>query len=112
MGTTARSACIYDDLNITCVELVPEVFKCFRYYHSDAQKVISRPNIRFIGNDGRNFLLLSPDKYDMIIVDPSPPVYNAGTVNLYTREFFTMCKEHLDAGRCYVSVVSGEHPAG
>ena len=98
MGTTARSACIYDDLNITCVELAPEVYKCFPYYHSDAQKVISRPNIRFIGNDGRNFLLLSPDKYDIIIVDPSPPVYNAGTVNLYTQEFFTLCKEHLTPG--------------
>ncbi|MGD0573012.1 MAG: fused MFS/spermidine synthase [Sedimentisphaerales bacterium] len=98
MGTTARSACIYDDLNITCVELVPEVYKCFGYYHSDAQKVISRPNVRFIANDGRNFLLLSPDKYDVIIVDPSPPVYNAGTVNLYTREFFTLCREHLTPG--------------
>jgi spermidine synthase len=98
MGTTARSACIYDDLNITCVELVPEVFKCFRYYYGDAQRVVNRPNVRFIGNDGRNFLLLSPDKYDIIIVDPSPPVYNAGTVNLYTREFFTMCKEHLTPG--------------
>ncbi|MFZ0033997.1 MAG: fused MFS/spermidine synthase [Sedimentisphaerales bacterium] len=98
MGTTARSASIYDDLNITCVELVPEVYKCFGYYHSDAQKVISRPNIRFLANDGRNFLLLSPNKYDVIIVDPSPPIYSAGTVNLYTREFFTLCKKHLTPG--------------
>jgi spermidine synthase len=98
MGTTVRSACIYDDLNITCVDLVPEVYKCFRYYHSDAQKVVSRPNIRFVANDGRNFLLLSPDKYDVITVDPSPPIYSAGTVNLYTREFFTLCKEHLTPG--------------
>lgn len=98
MGTTPTSACIYDDLNITCVELVPEVYKCFPYYHSDAQKVISRPGVRFIANDGRNFLLLSPDKYDIIIVDPSPPIYSAGTVNLYTREFFTLCKEHLTPG--------------
>jgi spermidine synthase len=98
MGTTARSASIYDDLNLTCVELVPEVFKCYGYYYSDAQKVTSRPQFHFVPNDGRNFLLLSPDKYDIIIVDPSPPVYNAGTVNLYTREFFTMCKEHLTPG--------------
>lgn len=98
MGTTPTSACIYDDLNITCVELVPEVYKCFGYYHSDAQKVISRPGVHFVANDGRNFLLLSPDKYDIIVVDPSPPVYNAGTVNLYTQEFFTLCKEHLTPG--------------
>jgi spermidine synthase len=98
MGTTARSACIYDSLNITCVELASEVYKCFPYYYSDAEKITSRPNVRFISDDGRNFLLLSPDKYDIIIVDPSPPIYNAGTVNLYTREFFTLCKEHLTLG--------------
>ncbi len=98
MGTTATSACIYDDLNITCVELVPEVYRCFGYYHSDAEKVISRPGVRFIANDGRNFLLLSDDKYDVIIVDPSPPIYAAGTVNLYTQEFFALCKEHLTRG--------------
>jgi spermidine synthase len=95
MGTTARSACIYDNLNITCVELVPEVYKCFPYYYSDAEEIISRPNVRFVADDGRNFLLLCPDKYDVIIVDPSPPIYSAGTVNLYTHEFFTLCKEHL-----------------
>jgi spermidine synthase len=98
MGTAARSACIYDNLNITCVELVSEVYKCFPYYYNDAEKVMNRANVHFISNDGRNFLLLSQDKYDIIIVDPSPPIYNAGTVNLYTREFFALCKEHLMPG--------------
>ena len=98
MGTTARSACIYDDLSITCVELVPEVYKCFGYYHSDAEEIADRPGMRFIANDGRNFLLLSKDRYDVIIVDPSPPIYAAGTVNLYTREFFALCKAHLTSG--------------
>jgi len=95
MGTTARSACIYEDLSITCVELIPEVYKCFGYYHSDAEEIASHPGMRFIANDGRNYLLLSKDRYDVIIVDPSPPIYAAGTVNLYTREFFALCKAHL-----------------
>jgi len=98
MGTTVRSASIYDDLKIDCVELVPQAYKCFPYYHADAQKIISRQNNRFIANDGRNFLLLSTDKYDIIIVDPSPPVYNAGTVNLYSQEFLKLCENHLTPG--------------
>jgi predicted membrane-bound spermidine synthase len=98
MGTTTMSACIYDNLNITCVELVPEVYKCLRYYHDNAEKILSRKNINLLGGDGRNFLLLSPEKYDIITVDPSPPIYSAGTVNLYTREFFSLCKDHLTQG--------------
>jgi len=98
MGTTVRSAGIYDDVDITAVELVPDVYECFKYYHDDAEEIESREDIDFISEDGRNFLLLSPDKYDVIIIDPSPPVYSAGTVNLYTQEFLELCKEHLTSG--------------
>ncbi len=95
MGTTLKSASIYDDLNITSVELVPEVYKCFKYYHDEAERLLGRKNLSLIAEDGRNFLLLSSDKYDVITVDPSPPIHSAGTVNLYTREFFSLCKKHL-----------------
>jgi len=96
MGTTVRSASIYDDLDITSVELVPQLYKCFKFFHSDADKVLNRKNINLVSEDGRNFLLLSQDKYDVITVDPSPPIYSAGTVNLYSQEFFSLCKEHLN----------------
>ena len=98
MGTTVKSASIYDDLNITSVELVPEVYKCFRYYHDNAEEILSRKNVNPLVGDGRNFLMLSSEKYDIITVNPSPPTYNAGTVNLYTYEFFSLCKDHLMQG--------------
>jgi spermidine synthase len=95
MGTTVKSASLYDNLNITSVELVPDVYKCFGYYHSNAQEIMSRKNYIQVASDGRNFLLLSSEKYDIITVDPSPPIHSAGTVNLYTREFFSLCRDHL-----------------
>jgi spermidine synthase len=95
MGTTLKSASVYDGLKITSVELVPEVYKCFKYYHDEAETLLSRKNLKLVAEDGRNFLLLSSDKYDVITVDPSPPIHSAGTVNLYTREFFSLCKNHM-----------------
>ena len=95
MGTTVRAACIYDDLDITSVELVPKIYECFKYHHPDTEEILSREGLDFVSGDGRNFLLLSSEKYDVITVDPSAPIYNAGTVNLYTREFLSLCKEHL-----------------
>jgi len=35
---------------------------------------------------------------DVITVDPSPPIHSAGTVNLYSREFFRLCRERLTPG--------------
>lgn len=95
MGTTLRSAALYPTLRVSTVELVPETYKTFQYYHDDAQQVLQKPNVRPYVNDGRNFLLLSDQTYDVITIDPAPPIWSAGTVNLYTREFFQVCKERL-----------------
>jgi len=95
MGTTVKSAVLYPHLNITTVDLVPEVFDTFRYYHVDAEEILKKKNVHVVAADGRNYLLLSEKKYDIITIDPPPPIYSAGTVNLYTREFLTTCRAHL-----------------
>jgi len=95
MGTTVKSATVYPDLNITAVELVPETFDTFKYFHPGAEDVLTKENVHLVTNDGRNHLLLSQKRYDVITVDPAPPIWSAGTVNLYTQEFFQLCREHL-----------------
>jgi spermidine synthase len=95
IGTTLRSASMYEDVNTTVVELVPAEFECFKYFYDDAEEIRKQKNIRFVADDGRNFLLCAQDKYDIISIDPSPPIYSAGTVNLYSQEFFKLCRERL-----------------
>lgn len=95
MGTTFRSAAAHD-LPVTVVELQPSIPKLFEYFHSDAPAIVSNPKNQIKIGDGRNFLLLSKAKYSVITIDPSPPMYSAGMVNLYTQEFFRLCRDHLD----------------
>lgn len=95
MGNTVRSALRYPELNVTTVDLVPETFETFKFYHADADRVMSNPRLHTVVNDGRNFLLLSPKLYDVITVDPPPPIWSAGTVNLYAREFFALARSRL-----------------
>ncbi len=98
MGTTTRSASKYPDLEIDAVDLVPQTFDYFHFYHDDADRVRRHPGLRFHVNDGRNQLLLSDKPYDLISVDPAPPLHSAGTVNLYSREFFELAKSRLSDG--------------
>jgi len=98
MGTTVKSAAVYNDLSVTAVELVPEAYDAFKYFHPDSQHLFSSGRIRCIVGDGRNFLLLTSKKFDVISVDPAPPVWSAGTVNLYSKEFFEQCKKRLNPG--------------
>jgi spermidine synthase len=95
MGTTFRSASRHDAA-VTVVELQPKVPALFDFFHEDAGKVLANPKNRVEIGDGRNYLLLSREKFSVITVDPAPPMYSAGTVNLYTREFFELCRSHLD----------------
>jgi len=97
MGTTVKSAAVYPGLKVTAAELVSETFDTFKFFHPDAENLLQNENIRLVANDGRNHLLLSPKKYDVITVDPAPPVWSARTVNLYTEEFFRLCKSRLNA---------------
>ncbi|HQR41316.1 MAG TPA: fused MFS/spermidine synthase, partial [Gemmatales bacterium] len=99
MGTTFRTAVMnYPQLHVDVVDIVPEVFDCFHHYHKDAAEVRKRPNGQMHADDGRNFLLTHRDAYDVITIDPAPPLHSAGTVNLYTKEFFELCKSRLTPG--------------
>ena len=98
MGTTVRSAARHAGLDVTAVELVPGVLKCFPHFHADAREVAKRPNVHLTADDGRNYLLMHSKQYDVITLDPPPPIYSAGAVNLYTREFFELCRDRLRPG--------------
>ncbi len=55
------------------------------------------PRVRTFIQDGRFFLQASPRKYDIITGEP-PPLKVAGTVNLYTKEFFSLMRSQLKQG--------------
>ncbi len=95
MGTALRSAWSHQGVKADVVELVGDTYNCFKYFHSNADTILADPRIRHFTDDGRNFLLMRPRTYDVITIDPAPPVWSAGTVNLYTKEFFELCRSHL-----------------
>ncbi len=94
MGTTYRSAMSWG-IPVTVVELVPSVPRLFSYFHSDGEKLLALPNSHVVIDDGRRYLDRSHDKYDAIIIDPPPPVQAAASSLLYSEEFYSLVKEHL-----------------
>jgi spermidine synthase len=95
MGTALRSAHSHPGVQADVVELIDDTYKCFKFFHSNAEAILADPRIRHFTDDGRNFLLMRSKTYDVITIDPAPPIWSAGTVNLYTKEFFELCRDHL-----------------
>jgi predicted membrane-bound spermidine synthase len=95
MGTTYRSALSWD-LETTAVELVPSVRDAFGYYHSDAAQILRQPGGHIVIDDGRRYLNRSRRKFDIIVIDPPPPIETAGSSLLYSQEFYGLVKQHLN----------------
>ncbi|MGB7748711.1 MAG: hypothetical protein WBN75_15660 [Verrucomicrobiia bacterium] len=97
MGTTYRSALSWK-LQTTAVELVPSVMNAFGFYHPDAARFVNDPNGRIVIDDGRRYLNRITNKFDVIVVDPPPPVEAAGSSLLFSREFCVLARQHLKPG--------------
>jgi spermidine synthase len=97
MGTTYRSALSWD-VDTTAVELIPDVPKAFGYYHADAAEVLKNPKGRIVIDDGRRFLNRTEEKFDVVVIDPPPPIEAAGSSLLYSTEFYDAVKRRLKTG--------------
>jgi spermidine synthase len=97
MGSSYRSALIAG-LDVDGVELVPSVPNMFGFYYPDANQVLANPDGHLIITDGRNYVELSDRTYDMIVVDPPPPIESAGTSVLYSKEFYEASASRLTPG--------------
>jgi spermidine synthase len=97
MGTTFRSLHSWG-IPATVVELVPSVPRLFGYFHSDAQAVLDSPLSHVVIDDGRRYLERTPQQYDVITIDPPPPVEAAGSSLLYSEDFYTVLRQRLRPG--------------
>jgi spermidine synthase len=97
MGTTFRSLLSWN-ISTTAVELVPSVPRMFWYFHSDAPELLRSPLAHVVIDDGRRYLERTTDTYDVITIDPPPPVEAAGSSLLYSKEFYATLKSRLRAG--------------
>jgi spermidine synthase len=94
MGTTHRSMLSWG-IDSTAVDLVPSVPQLFWYFHSDAPQLLASPQSHVVIDDGRRFLERTAGEYDVIVIDPPPPIGAAGSSLLYSREFYSAAKQRL-----------------
>ena len=97
MGTTHRSMLSWG-ISTTAVELLPSVPRLYSYFHADGPQLLQNPLSTLVIDDGRMFLEKTDQKYDLITLDPPPPISAAGVSLLYSEEFYDVAKKHLVPG--------------
>jgi spermidine synthase len=76
-----------------CVELLPAVVRATRHFDGN-YGVTDDPRVEIRVADARHDLLVRDDLWDVVTLEPPPPVA-AGVVNLYSRDFYALCRRRL-----------------
>ncbi|MCP4644865.1 MAG: hypothetical protein GY851_30765 [bacterium] len=96
-GITAGTLGLSDFDRIDAVEISRDVLDAAPLFSSDNLGVIDRPQMNFIVDDGRNYLLTTDNRYDVITFEPMPLAL-AGVSTFYTRDYYDLCMARLNPG--------------
>ncbi len=97
-GTTLGTIAAYPYQQIDVAEISPSIVEAAgRFFSGPNRQSLSDPRVKLVLNDGRNVLLLAQQPYDLITIELTS-VWFAGAANLYSLEFYELCKSRLSAG--------------
>jgi len=98
-GVTAGSFVPYDAVQrIVICDIEPVVPRDVApMFAKENYNVVADPRTQVILDDGRHFIRTTKEKFDIITSDPIDP-WVKGCAALNTREYYQMCKAHLNPG--------------
>ena len=103
-GMTAGAVARHPVKTVRIVELVGSLKKAAPYFSRQNHDVLSDERTRFTAGDGRNFLLTTSERFDVIVADIFFPA-GAGTGSLYSLRHYRLASERLADGGLIVQWV-------
>ncbi len=94
-GITLGAVEQYPVNKIDVLEIEPAVVEASKYFSDTNNHALDDKRLNLIVGDGRNFLLTSKNKYDVISSEPSNP-WVKGNGNLFTQEYYQLARAHLE----------------
>jgi spermidine synthase len=108
-GTTAGAVSQHTGTSVDVVELSESAAHGTEWFRHVNYDVLRQPNVHLRIDDGRNFLLLTPKRYDVITADVIKP-FNSGAGNLYAAEYFRLAHNALKDDGLMLQWVNRESP--
>lgn len=105
-GVTVGAVAQHPVERIDVVEIEPAVVKASRFFARENRDALKDPRVRLVIADGRNFLLAAPQRYDVIISEPSNP-WIGGLAALFSEEFYELARRRLNPGGIMLQWVQG-----
>jgi len=95
-GVTLGSVIQHQVGRVTCVELEQAIVEASHFFDQVNNRPLEDPRVKLVVDDGRNHITITPDRFDVIISEPSNP-WLSGVSNLFTQDFFRIGASRLKA---------------
>ncbi len=96
-GETCGIGLDFGVANYTIVDICPGVFAAGTFFDAINRRSYAHPSLRKVIMDGKNFIKLTDEKFDVIMNDSTYPG-TTGSSALYTYDHFQACRDHLKPG--------------
>ena len=108
-GTTLGTLAGYPWQKIDVAEISPSIrLAANTYFRASNLGAIDDPRVTIHHADGRNFILVQEQKYDLISMELSS-IWFAGAASLYSREFYGLIHERMKPGAVFQQWVQLHH---
>jgi spermidine synthase len=82
---------------VDAVDLSEGILRALPLFARENRRAFADPRLTLHRQDGRHFLETTPERYGLITLEPPPPIV-AGSVHLYSLDFYRLCRRHLLPG--------------
>ena len=103
-GVTVGSMLQSPIQSVTCVELEPATIEGSQFFNHVNNRPLDDLRAQLIIDDARTYLRVTPNRYDVIVSEPSHP-WVPGVANLFTQEFFELGRSRLSEQGIFVQWV-------
>lgn len=86
-GITTGAIATHPLSKLVTLEIEPAVVEASRFFDPFNGSVLEDPRVQIVVDDARNYLILSKERFDVIVSEPSHP-WRSGSSKLFTEEFF------------------------
>ena len=90
---------------IDCAEICPSVLNGSKLFMNDIKDTYNSSKVRMLIEDGKNYLKITDQKYDIISSDTMLKRGSAGNGIMYSKEYYDLCNQHLTDGGIFIQWV-------
>ena len=105
-GLSTYAARLFDEVRrLDLVDLSRENVELALAHFPENRGLADDPRVRLVIDDAYSFLKYADTPYDLIFVEPTPPMYSFRNAALYSREFYALARGRLAEGGLFAQIL-------